>query len=110
LGAGDHSMPVIRFYANLRTLIKQPAITVDSTRFPTLRAVLNELIRLYPEMEFELLDRDDNLRQDLPIYLNGRNPRLQSTGLDSMLAEEDIISMFSPIASGRMNVEVLREE
>lgn len=103
-------MPVIRFYANLRTLAHQPSIKLDSASFPTLRAVLVELIRLFPEMDSHLLDQPGNLRQDLPIFVNGRNPRLHAAGIDSMLEEEDIISMFSPIASGRMNVKVLREK
>jgi len=103
-------MPVIRFYANLRTLANRPSIKFDSVAFPTLRAVLVELIRRFPEMDSHLIDQHGNLRQDMPIFINGRNPRLHSAGIDSMLGEEDIISMFSPIASGRMNVEVLREE
>jgi molybdopterin converting factor small subunit len=103
-------MPVIRFYANLRSLTNQPSIKLTSTSFPTLRAVLVELIRLFPGMDSHLLDHDGSLRQDLPIFINGRNPRLHSDGIDSMLGEEDVISIFSPIASGRMNVEVLREE
>jgi molybdopterin converting factor small subunit len=103
-------MPVIRLYANLRNLANRPSLNFDSASFPTLRAVLVELIRIYPEMDSHLLDNQGNLRQDLPIFINGRNPRLYSTGIDGMLEEHDIISIFSPIASGRMNVEVLRDK
>lgn len=102
-------MPMIRFYANMRTLANQPSIKLDSASFPTLRAVLVELSRLFPEMDSHLFDEQGNLRQELPVFVNGRNPRLQSAGLDSIPGDEDIISMFSPIASGRINVEVLRD-
>lgn len=102
-------MPVIRFYANLRSLATRTSLKLDSDSFPTLRAVLAELIRLFPDMEAQLFDPHGNLRQDVPIFVNGRNPRLQSTGIDSILGEEDSVSLFSPIASGKMNVEVLRD-
>lgn len=102
-------MPVIRFYANLRTLADQPSLEMDAASFPTLRAVLVELTRRFPEMESHLLDARGRLRQDVPVFVNGRNARLQSAGLDSILGNQDTISLFSPIASGRMNVEVLRD-
>ena len=110
MGTGDYSMPVIHFYANLRTIANQHSISLSSASFRTLRAVLVELIRLFPEMDSHLLDSSGNLRQDVPIFINGRNPRLHSNGIDSILNEEDMISIFSPIASGRMNVEVLRDK
>ena len=103
-------MPMIRFYANLRTIANQSSLRLDSASFPTLHAVLAELIRLYPEIDSHLFDPLGNLRKDVPIFVNGRNPRLQSVGIDSILNEEAVISLFSPIASGRMNVEVLRHK
>ena len=108
MGAGNYSMPMIRFYANLQTVANQSSIRLDATSFRTLRAVLSELIRLYPKMDSHLLDPLGNLRKDVPIFVNGRNPRLYFAGIDSILNEEDVISIFSSIASGRMNVEVLR--
>ena len=44
----------------------------------------------------------------MPIFINGRNPRLDQDGLKQFLDPEDVISIFSPIASGRMNVEGMR--
>ncbi len=103
-------MPLIQFYANLRTLTRCQSLKLDSASFPTLRAVLDELIRLFPGMDAQLLNPDGSLRQEAPIFVNGRNPRLQSAGISCMLAEDDIVSLFSPIASGRMNVEALRNK
>jgi len=45
----------------------------------------------------------------VPVYVNGRNPRLTPTGIDTPLESDSVVSFFSPISSGRMNVEVLRE-
>jgi hypothetical protein len=55
------------------------------------------------------LDSNNELRQDVPVYVDGRNPRLAPVGIDTPLKTDSVISFFSPISSGRMNVEVLRE-
>jgi molybdopterin converting factor small subunit len=93
----------------LRSIANQNTIHLDAAQFPTARTLLAELVRRFPQMESHLLDLRGNIRQDLPIFINGRNPRLQSHGIDCMLEEDDIISLFTPIASGRLNVEVLRD-
>jgi hypothetical protein len=67
------------------------------------------LIELNPDLKFHLLDSNDELQQDVPVYVDGRNPRLATVGLDTPLKPDSVVSFFSPISSGRMNVEVLRE-
>jgi molybdopterin synthase sulfur carrier subunit len=99
----------INFYANFRTLAGQTHLDVSDLGASTLRELLNHLIELYPEIHTHLLEPDGELRPDLPIYVNGRNPRLSGAGLDIRLQPDDEISLFSPISSGRLNVEVLRE-
>ncbi|MFT3893009.1 MAG: hypothetical protein QM730_15370 [Anaerolineales bacterium] len=55
------------------------------------------------------MDDRGQLRQDVPVYVDGRNPRLLKDGIDTALQPESVVSFFSPIASGKINVEVLRE-
>lgn len=98
-----------RFYANMRTIIGIPALDVDDLRIDTFRTLMDFLIEHYPDAKYHLLDSNGELRQDVPVYVNGRNPRLTPTGIDTPLESDSIISFFSPISSGRMNVEVLRE-
>jgi molybdopterin converting factor small subunit len=74
-----------------------------------LHQLIDYLISLYPEIASHLLDEHANLRSDVPIFVNGRNPRLKEVGFDQGLGSEDVISIFSPIASGRMNVESMRD-
>ena len=100
----------VRFYANLRTLVGKNAIEIDDANITTLRGVFNKLIELYPDIYSHLMDSQDNLRKDVPIFVNGRNPRLDKAGLNIYLTAEDVISLFSPIASGKMNVEVMRDQ
>jgi len=98
-----------RFYANMRTVIGTSSLNVEDVEVDTFRKLMTFLIEKFPEAKFHLLDSNDDLRQDVPVYVDGRNPRLLSAGIDTTLKPDSIVSFFSPISSGRMNVEVLRE-
>ena len=98
----------VNFYANMRTAIGKPALDVDNAGVDSLHKLIFHLIELYPEISPHLLDERGALRQDVPIFVNGRNPRLMQEGIDSPLEPDSVVSFFSPISSGRMNMEVLR--
>jgi MoaD family protein len=100
----------IRFYANMRTIVGQESFEVAELNGDnTLRSLLNALIKHFPDIRRYLFDSKNDLLPDVPIFVNGRNPRLEKLGVDMPLGSDDIISMFSPISSGKMNVEVMRE-
>ena len=98
-----------RFYANMRTVIGVSSLEVDVMDLDTLRKLVAFLVAKYPDAKFHLLDEQGNLRPDVPVYVDGRNPRLLKDGIDTPLQADSVISFFSPIASGKLNVEVLRE-
>ena len=93
----------------MRTVIGVPALDVEDADVNTFRKLVAFLVEQFPESKPHLLDSNDNLRQDVPVYVDGRNPRLSTVGLDTTLKPDAVVSFFSPISSGRMNVEVLRE-
>ena len=100
----------IRFYANMRTIVGQEIFNVtDLSGDKTLRGLLNNLIENFPHLHPYLFNPNNSLRPDVPIFVNGRNPRLEKSGVDMPLGADDIISIFSPISSGKMNVEVMRD-
>jgi len=98
-----------RFYANMRTIIGMSSLRVEDAQVNTFRKLIVFLIEKFPETKVHILDANENLRQDVPVYVDGRNPRLATVGLDTPLKPDSVVSFFSPISSGRMNVEVLRE-
>ena len=98
-----------RFYANMRTVVGTSTLDVDNMGVDTLRKLVIFLVELYPDSKFHLLDERGDLRPDVPVYVDGRNPRLMKDGIDALLQPDSIVSFFSPISSGRMNVEVLLE-
>ena len=99
----------LRFYANMRTVIGLSSLEVDDKRLDTFRKLVAFLVEQYPQAGPHLLDKKLELRSDVPVYVDGRNPRLLKDGIDTLLAGDSQVSFFSPISSGRMNVEILRE-
>jgi MoaD family protein len=100
----------IRFYANMRALIGMDSFDVpDVDGVVTLRDLFQNLIQQFPEIYPHLFVDNNILRQDVPIFVNGRNPRLDGA-MEAPLHAGDVISLFSPISSGKMNVEVMRDK
>ncbi|HSG44465.1 MAG TPA: MoaD/ThiS family protein [Anaerolineales bacterium] len=98
-----------RFYANMRTVFGISSLDIENHQANTFRELVISLVEKYPDARFHLLDENNDLRQDVPVYVDGRNPRLLKDGVDTPLRPDSVVSFFSPISSGRMNVEVLRE-
>jgi molybdopterin converting factor small subunit len=98
----------MRFYANMRTVIGVPVLDVHDENVDTVRKLIDFLVERYPGAASQLLNENHELRKDAPLFVDGRNPRLLADGIDTPLPDSAIISFFSPISSGRMNVEVLR--
>jgi molybdopterin converting factor small subunit len=100
----------VRFYANMQTITGQEFFEItDLKGDKTLRNLINTLIEYFPTIQPYLFNSANDLLPDVPIFVNGRNPRLDKLGVDMLLGMNDVISMFSPISSGKMNVEVMRE-
>jgi hypothetical protein len=102
------SSMLLRFYANLRTAMGVDSQEVHDRNVDSFRKVLHFLLDQYPQAAFHLVDESGNLRPDVPVFVDGRNPRLLRDGIDAVLPPHCVVSFFSPISSGRINVEVLR--
>lgn len=99
----------IHFYSNMRSITGRDSFDISiADPIVTLRNLIIHLVVHFPDLRSQLFDENDNLRQDVPIFINGRNPRLNGA-LDAPLQPDDLISLFSPLSSGKLNVEALRE-
>jgi molybdopterin synthase sulfur carrier subunit len=93
----------VDFYGVYRPIVGTKTIEVEAGQ--NLRQVLDAIVTRYPPLKVELLDEHGQLYPWIPLYLNGRNPRLMADGLDRPIGAADVLSIFSPIASGKINVE-----
>ena len=100
----------VEFYGIYRTLAGGKSLEINSGDRPTVRDILKTIGGRFPALMNELFDERGDLYPYIPVYVNGRNPRLLARGLDSPLHADDVLGLFSPISSGKMNVEVLRSE
>jgi molybdopterin synthase sulfur carrier subunit len=66
----------------------------------TLRQLISEIITDYPALRAEMLDSQGNLYGHIHIFVNGRDSTLLDGSLDTVLALEDIISIFPPVGGG----------
>ena len=99
----------IQVYGTLRLMTGQKTIPVDVPSGASLRHLLMELVRAYPALRSALFDEDGSLSPNLPLFVNGRNPRLLPASIEMILQPDDVVSLFSPYASGRMDVKLLRD-
>jgi molybdopterin converting factor small subunit len=93
----------VDFYGIYRPIVGANSIEVDDGL--TVRQTLALIVARFPPLRDELLDRAGELYPWIPLYLNGRNPRLWADGLDRSIGAADVLSIFSPISSGKINVE-----
>jgi molybdopterin converting factor small subunit len=100
-------MPLIKvdFYGTYRLVAGKKTLEIEFTPGIRLREMLGLVAVKVPELRSDLFDHAGNVFDYIPIYLNGRNPRLLEDGFDRTLRPDDVLSIFSPISSGRINVE-----
>ncbi len=99
----------VDFYGIYRPMAGGKTIEFEIARDATVRDLLNAIVTRFPPLHDELLDPRGQLHPWIPLYLNGRNPRLLSSGIDTILQSNDVLSIFSPLASGRLNVEDIKQ-
>lgn len=99
----------VEFYGTYRLITKVKTIEFETTQGTTIRDILKVMTTRFPSLRQELFDERANLFAYIPIYINGRNPRLFKDGLDTIIDPGDVLSLFSPISSGRINVESVNQ-
>lgn len=99
----------IEFYGIYRLQIGQKAIEFDLPHGSTIYNALQAVAQRFPILRDDIFDQNEKPYPYLPLYINGRNPRLLVDGLNTIIDLDDILSIFSPISSGCINVEDARK-
>jgi molybdopterin synthase sulfur carrier subunit len=98
----------VDFFARYRQIAGAKTVEFEITPTTTVRDLLEAIVTRFPPLRDELLDAKGQLYPWIPLTLNGRNPRLLSNGVDSVLQPDDVLSIFTPLASGKINVEDIK--
>lgn len=88
----------VRAFADLRALLK-PEDSILLPEGESVRGLLRVLGEKAATFLPKVLDESGQLRSSINILCNGRNIKYLN-GLDTLLADEDVISIFPPVAGG----------
>ena len=95
----------IEFYGVYRLSIGNKTVEFELPHDATILDALTAVAQRFPILQNEMFDQHGDLYPHQPLYINGRNPRLLTDGLHTVVKSNDVLSIFSPISSGRINVE-----
>lgn len=95
----------VEFYGVYRLSIGAKSVELELPNNATILDALQAIAQRFPILQNEMFDQSGNLYPFQPLYINGRNPRLLADGLHTVVKPNDVLSIFSPISSGRINVE-----
>lgn len=98
------------FYGIFRNITGCNYIVLEIHPEMTIIDVLAQVCERFPVLREDFFNETMNIRPSLPVFINGRNPRLLDAGFSTRIVRDDVLSVFSPVSSGRMNVEKLRSE
>lgn len=91
----------LRFFANFRDAVGQKTVhreyDADTVSVGT---VLSEIVEENPDVE--LFDEDGSVRSFVSVMKNGREVTYLE-GLETPLEDGDVLSVFPPVAGGRLN-------
>lgn len=89
----------VNFYATLRSVVGAKEAEFAMPAGTTVRELVHEMIRCYPALGAELLNDQGQLYQHVHIFIKGRDV-MHLEGLDTALAEDDILGVFPAVGGG----------
>lgn len=89
----------IYFFATFRDLTKTKELEIPRQDLNTIQQLLTFLIERFPGLQSELFTDNYQLKSHVHIFVNGRNI-IHANGLSTLIAENDEIALFPPVAGG----------
>ena len=99
----------IEFYGIYRLSIGVKTVGLELPHNATIYNALQAISQRFPILQDKMFDQNGDLCSYQPLYINGRNPRLLADGLHTVVRADDVLSIFSPISSGCINVEDVKK-
>jgi sulfur-carrier protein len=90
----------VSFYATLREIVGQKTVKVDIPDGATVQVLVDAIIARYPRLRPELLDEKGELLGHIHFFVNGRDVPYLEKQVETVLAIDDVISIFPPVGGG----------
>ena len=92
----------VNFFAGLRQIVGQKTVYISVPEGSTARQLVDEIVRIYPALERELIDGQGNLYGHVHVVINGRDIRFLEGSMEREIFAEDRVSIFPAIGGGRL--------
>jgi MoaD family protein len=89
----------IRVYATLRPIVGSATIETAAGPGDSVQSLLDELVARWPDLTKELYDKDGALRNNIHVFVNGRDARYLG-GLAMEIPNGAQIRIFPPVGGG----------
>jgi sulfur-carrier protein len=90
----------VNFYATLREIVGQKTIEIDIPSASTIGYLVQQMVQQFPNLGPALIDADGQLRRHVHVFVNGRDVPFLEKQMDTVLAAEDVISVFPAVGGG----------
>lgn len=90
----------VKFYATLRRVVGGGSVSFDLPDGATVRQLLAEMVRRYPELRQEMLDENGELYRHVHIFVNSRDANHLEDGLDTPISKDDVLGVFPAVGGG----------
>jgi molybdopterin synthase sulfur carrier subunit len=90
----------VNLFANFRQLVGAKSVEIHQPDGGSLSQLLDALFNLYPRLETALMDPAHNLLPHVHVFVNGRDLQYLPEGTTTILAPDDKIDIFPPVAGG----------
>jgi molybdopterin synthase sulfur carrier subunit len=90
----------VNFYATLRQVVGQKTVDFELSPNATVQMLLDEMIRQFPPLRVELLDKNGLLYNHVHIFVNARDSAFLEKGMDTEISPDDVIGVFPVVGGG----------
>lgn len=90
----------INFYATYRQVVGGKTVDLPLPENVTVRQLLDEIIARYPKLRAEMLDEHGKMYPHVHILINGRDFQHLEQEMETVIAPNDTVNIFPPVAGG----------
>jgi molybdopterin synthase sulfur carrier subunit len=90
----------VTFYATLREIVGGRSVEFPAGPRLTAGELFEEVLRRYPGLRKELLDRNGELYGHVHFFVNGRDVRFSDGGWQTQLEDDDQVTIFPAVGGG----------
>ncbi len=90
----------VHFFAMYRRIVGGKVVELPAPPGITLRELVDRIVVTYPDLRCQWMDEQGHLYRHVHFFVNGREAPYLPNGLETPLADSDVVKVFPPVAGG----------